>query len=183
MNNRIIVITSLIVVAIFSRLIPHYPNFTAVGAAALLGGALYKRGYLAFLVPFVALFLSDLVLNNVIYARYYDGFQFMRSSFWVTLLGFGVAVVLGRYAIKSFKVLPIASSAVVAAIAFFLISNFAVWVGSTTYTKDITGLIACYTAGLPFLLNGIIGNLLFCGVLFSAAFYLLGEHKLKPVNA
>jgi hypothetical protein len=54
-----------------------------------------------------------------------------------------------------------------AAMAFFLVSNFAVWLGSDiAYTKDIAGLMSCYAAGIPFLKNTLASQFLFSGLFF-----------------
>ena len=73
MNNRNIALVLLIVLAISTRLIPHYPNFTAVGAAAIFGGAMFKNSFKAFLIPIAALFLSDIILNNIVYSVFCIG--------------------------------------------------------------------------------------------------------------
>jgi hypothetical protein len=36
------------------------------------------------------------------------------------------------------------------------------------YPKTIAGLIACYAAGIPFLQNAVVGDLIYVGVLFGA---------------
>ena len=37
---------------------------------------------------------------------------------------------------------------------------------SSFYPKTLTGLGACYTAGLPFLQNAMVGDLMYVGILF-----------------
>ncbi len=56
----------LILIASFSRIIPHMPNFTPIGAMALFGGAYFKNKYHAFIIPILSLWISDLVINNFI---------------------------------------------------------------------------------------------------------------------
>ena len=60
---------------------------------------------------------------------------------------------------------------------FFLISNFGVWIGSGMYSKNLIGLLACYTAGIPFLQNTIISNLLFTTVLFGSYYLIQSEYS------
>ena len=57
-------IIALILFASFSRIIPHMPNFTPIGAMALFGGAYLKNKSHAFLIPVLSLWISDLVINN-----------------------------------------------------------------------------------------------------------------------
>ncbi len=55
-----------------------------MGAAALFGGVVFKDNLKAFLVPLVALFLSDLVLNNVVYADLMKVFTlFTQGFYWI----------------------------------------------------------------------------------------------------
>ncbi|HRO68181.1 MAG TPA: hypothetical protein PL182_11500, partial [Pseudobdellovibrionaceae bacterium] len=63
MKTRIFAILAVVVLAVFSRLLPHPWNWTAVGAAALFAGAKFERLSLALIVPLTALLLSDLVLG------------------------------------------------------------------------------------------------------------------------
>ena len=64
MNSpRFAIIAGLILAAAASRLLPHPPNFTPIGAVALFGGACLADKRLAFLVPLAAMFLSDLVIG------------------------------------------------------------------------------------------------------------------------
>ncbi|NNK90138.1 MAG: hypothetical protein HKO89_05970, partial [Saprospiraceae bacterium] len=64
--NNFFLVVSLIIIAAIYRLLPHPPNATPVGAMALMGGLYIGRKHLAFILPIVALFLSDLVINNTI---------------------------------------------------------------------------------------------------------------------
>ena len=63
MNNKFLTITTLIFGAAMLRLIPHAPNFSPIGAIALFGGAYLNRKFIAYLVPTMAMALSDLFLG------------------------------------------------------------------------------------------------------------------------
>ena len=60
---RFLVIISVIAGAAFLRLIPHWPNFTPIAGIALFGGTYLVRKQLAFIIPFAAMLLSDLLLG------------------------------------------------------------------------------------------------------------------------
>lgn len=156
-------------IAIATRLIPHYPNFTALGAAALFGGAYLSRRY-AFLVPVLALFLSDLLLNNLIYAKQfpgnYDGFVLFEPNTLWTYGAFILIAWMGSRFIRSNKILPVVGASLGASGVFFLISNLAVWLHSLLYPKSFEGLLAAYAAGIPFFGNTVAGDLFFVAVFF-----------------
>jgi hypothetical protein len=68
---------------------------------------------------------------------------------------------------------------------FFLVSNFGVWAGGTMYPKNFGGLITCYAAGVPFIHNTIISDVLFTTVLFGTYYLLQVEYsslKIKPLK-
>ncbi|MCY7350912.1 MAG: hypothetical protein LH606_09615 [Cytophagaceae bacterium] len=163
-SPRFGVLITLILLAAFSRLIPHAPNFTAVGAMALFGGAYFSRKSWALAVPLLALWLSDIVLNNVMYRQYYPTFT-LQVNPW-TYGTFAVIVVLGAVLLKRVKPLNVVFTSVLASTLFFLMSNFSVWLGSGAFPQTPGGLMACYTVALPFFGNTLAGDLFWCGVLF-----------------
>ena len=65
---------------------------------------------------------------------------------------------------------------------FFLISNFGVWAGSGMYSKNFTGLINCYAAGIPFIHNTIISDFLFTTVLFGSYYLLQSEYSILKIK-
>ncbi|SVB25226.1 uncharacterized protein METZ01_LOCUS178080, partial [marine metagenome] len=74
LSVRHLILAWLLILAAFSRLIPHPPNFTALGAMALFGGAYVSSRTLAIILPLGALWVSDLILNNLVYTEFYQGF-------------------------------------------------------------------------------------------------------------
>jgi hypothetical protein len=157
-NPRVIFILSVIGFGAVMRLLPHWPNFTPIAAMALFGGAYFKRKHLALLIPFAALLLSDIFL----------GFhKFMIAVYLSFALVVGIGMVL-RSRIKGGTVII---ATLVSSVLFYLVTNFAIWIGSPFYPQNIAGLMQSYTAGLPFLYNGLLGDL-FYSTLFFGAFYL-----------
>jgi hypothetical protein len=144
---------------------PH--NFSPIAAMGLFGAAYLNRRWMAVAVPFLALFLSDLFLNNVIYRQFYTEFTWI-TSVWI-YAAFALVIVTGWVVLRQspsprrILVASLMSSAI-----FFLVTNYSVWAESMMYPKNMAGLLACYTAGLPFLTNTILGDLFFSAVLFGA---------------
>lgn len=160
----------LILAAALTRLLPHPYNFTPIGAMGLFGAAYFGRNWLTLAIPFAALFLSDLLLNNVVYAQYYSGFTFITS--WWIYGAFALVMLIGLALLRS-RVTPgrIVASSLLASVAFYLVSNFGAWiapVGPALYPKTMAGLVEGYIAGLPFLGNTVLGDLFFCALLFGA---------------
>ena len=158
LNPRFIFVISVIVAGALFRLIPHWPNFTPIAAMALFGGTYFNKKYLAFLIPMAALFLSDMILG-------------FHSYMIPVYLSFAVIVGIGMMLRSRVKIGSVLLASVSSSIIFFLITNFAVWIGSPYYPQNFAGLLESYTAGLPFLNNGVLGDL-FYNTLFFGAFYL-----------
>ena len=143
------IVLLIIIFGVICRLIPHPPNFSPVTAIALFGGLNFSDKRIAFSIPLVVLFLSDLILGiSMVNLFVYTGF--------LTIVFLGTKI-------KSIKFGNILLSSFI----FFLISNFGVWI--IGYPKNIEGLILCYTMAIPFFGYSIAGDLFF-GYLFKFSF-------------
>lgn len=160
MNKRLIVLSSIIAVAALFRLLPHPPNVTPVAAIALFAGAHFNNRRIAFFLPIAAMFLSDLVLGFAVY-----GSALMKSQPVVYLCMF-VAVLIGRLIRNQRSALNIAAATFGNAVIFYLFTNFAVWTSDGLYLRTWSGLVACYTAAIPFFRNSLIGDITFAALLF-----------------
>jgi hypothetical protein len=143
----------LFVVLVVSRLIPHPHNFTVLTAVALFGGSLWRGSSLRFIVPLVAVFLTD------IYFGFYPGIV------W-TYLGIAAGVLFAPQLRAS--VFTVTGRALLAAVAFFIFSNLGVWWSSGMYTQDANGLAQCFTLAIPFFHNTAISSLF-----YSVSFYCI----------
>jgi hypothetical protein len=163
MNNRkiqpsIIFIASVIIAGAFFRFIPHWPNFTPIAAMALFGGAYIGRKHLAFLIPFAAMFLSDLVLG-------------LHKDMWAVYFAFGLTVMIGTWIRSNIRFITVVTASVGSSLIFFLITNFASWLASPFYPQTFSGLMQSYIAGLAFINNGSLGISFFLNEIAGALFY------------
>jgi len=140
------------VLGALSRLLPHLPNFTPIGAIALFGGCFIKRKELAYSLPLVILLLSDILIG------FHSILVFVYFSFLLTVFIGGL--------IKEVRILNILGGALLSSILFYVITNFGVWVVSGMYEMSIKGLIECYVMALPFFRYEILGNIFYSGILF-----------------
>lgn len=146
----------MVLVAAFSRLMPHPWNFTAIGAMALFGGSYFPSRRLSLVVPLLALLISDLVLG-------------FHSTMVFTYMPFALMVMLGWTLREDKSPLRIGTASLVTSAVFFLVSNFGVWIMDGMYALTWPGLVSCYVAAIPFFGNQILGDLFFSGVMFGAA--------------
>ncbi len=161
------VLVAIILVAAFSRMIPHPFNFSPLGAIGLFGAAHFTKKWQALVIPVAAAFLSDIFINNVIYAAYYPSFTWFAEGFYwqygsyILIAAFGI--LLYNKGISAPKIL---GGALASSLLFFLISNFGCFIGSATYPQNVGGLMACYAAGLPFVNGTVMGDLFYNAILF-----------------
>lgn len=161
-------IVSLIALGVFSRFIPHPPNATAIGAVALFGGFALKNFRTSILILFLSLFISDIAINNLIYASYHEGFVWFTSGATFIYAGFFISIVVGHFLKQRYTISGIAAGSLLSVLAFFIITNAAVWASSVMYPKTISGLMTAYAAGIPFALNQLLATMLYAAILFGA---------------
>ena len=131
------------------RLFPHPPNFAPLGAAALFAGVYFRRK-LALFLPLLIMIISDVFIG------YYE------ISLMITVYGsFLLCVILGFWLKKHKNWQNILAGSFLAGLIFFLLTNFSVWLFTPWYSKDISGLLYCYTLALPFFRNTLAGNVFY----------------------
>ncbi|MFW6226505.1 MAG: DUF6580 family putative transport protein [Bacteroidota bacterium] len=161
LSPKVLVIAGIILFAAIMRLVPHYPNFTPIAAIALFGGAQLGKKWLAFFIPLVALFISDLIL----------GFHGFMIPVYVS---FALVVLMGQYMKNRVRIHTVIGGALASSVIFFLVTNFAVWAGSPYYPQTFSGLMQSYTMAIPFFHSSVLGDLFYSGVFFGG-FYLLQQ--------
>lgn len=168
MNKRISIIIAIIFVAALTRLLPHAPNFTPFAAIALFGGAYIGNKYLSILVPMLAMLVSDALMG-------FNGWAFTEQV--IAVYGsFALIAFMGQTMQNDKSVLKVGGTTIAASVVFFIITNFAVWMGGAfhspaLYSMNFSGLVECYVAAIPFFTNSLSGDLFYSAVLFGG-FYL-----------
>ena len=138
----------LIFMLVFSRLIPHPPNFTPVITVALLSGLMFKDIKLSLMVLITSMLLSDLFIS------FYANMIFVYLS--LIILCFVSNKIIKNLNYKNLFLYSFAGS-----LLFFILTNFGVWLLGGLYEKNINGLISVYVMAIPFFKNTIISTLFF----------------------
>ena len=145
------------VVMIGGRLLPHSPNFTPVLAVALWLGA-RSGGRVAIGTVIAAMLATDMML----------GFHPLMPAVYAAILA---SVAIGRgiigQSVGASRVVAIAGSVGVAAVAFFIITNAACW--ALWYPRTFDGLVTCYVNALPFFRATVLSTAVCAGGLFAAS--------------
>lgn len=141
----------------------EWSGFSPVIAIALFSGFIIDKKDRSFLLPLLALLLSDVLIQLL-----YMGGQFKYPGFysgqWLNYLLLLSASLVG-WLIKGKSYGSLLAGALIAPTVYFLLSNFAVWAGQELmYSKDFNGLLQAYTAGLPFYKNSLLASVVFLPV-------------------
>ena len=167
-NLRTGILVAIIFLAAFSRLIPHLPNFSPLGAIGLFGAAYFSKKWQALFLPIAATWLSDLFINNVVYAQYYPKFTWFYEGFYWQYGSYLLIALAGFLIFKKVKTSTVLMGALASTTIFYLVSNLGCWIGSTVYAQNFSGLMTCYAAGIPFIKGTLLGDLFYSGVLFGS---------------
>ena len=170
MYKKIAAILGLVGVGVAGRLLPHAPNATPITAVTFAARKQLGRVW-AFAIPLAAMLASDAVIG------FYD---------WRVLLSvygsFACIAILSQLMRKDSGVVATGALVVASSLLFFLITNGAVWATSAWYEKSFTGLVYCYTLGLPFLRNMLLGDLAYTFALLGACNALAAAQAKKHSN-
>lgn len=160
---------------------PSLVNFSPLMALAFCGGV-YFRNRLMWLVPFVALTLSDLYLDHY-YATQF-GYEWHLGGAAVRAVCFAVALAFGWMVSQRKNWLNLFSGALGSAVFFYLVTNTAAWAGDVTYAKTAAGWWQALTVGHPefpptllFFRNSLVSDLLFTGLFALAMEYQSLRHQ------
>jgi hypothetical protein len=149
-----------------------WSGFSPVIAIALFAGFIMKQKDMSFILPLLALFISDAVIQFLYsqdlfpYAGFYNGQ-------WKNYLILMAATLIG-WTLKGRNYSSLLTGAIAAPTVYFLVSNFMVWTGTSeaVYAKSFSGLMTCYEAGLPFYRNSLVATLVFLPVILLVYNYL-----------
>ena len=177
----------LIVIASLYRIMPGRPyGFAPQIGMAIFGGAVIKDKKFAFLLPLLAMFVSDCLYQLL----YINGVGTMYGFYEGQVLNyilFGGLTVFGFF-VKNLNVKKIAFASIAAPTAYFLASNFFVWSSSSpsaglSRPKTFAGLMMCYGDGLPFYPWSVASTFVFSAILFGS-YYLMTKKSttLVPVE-
>lgn len=167
-RDKIIFASLLILLAVFSRLIPHLPNFTPIAAISIFISAYISKKY--FWLPVLALFLSDIFIGT------YD----IRLML-VVYVSFIVIGFFGYFLREKRNIFRVLGVSFFGSLFFFLTTNFAVWITSSWYQKSLFGLLDCYALAIPFFRNMVMGDIYYLGIIIVLFEFVLnnGYEKIK----
>jgi hypothetical protein len=185
--SSMLVAIILIILATLYRLLPTMDmalaNFSPVMAIAFCG-AVYFRKRRMWLIPFLALGLSDIYINHF-YAKEY-GISWPLSGVIARTACFAVALAIGVWVAKRKSWLNLLNGALLGAIIFYFVTNTQSWAADAFYAKTLAGWWQALTVGHPeypptvfFFRNTLFGDLMFTG-LFAGIMEWMAHRKGEP---
>jgi hypothetical protein len=182
-KSNLLVLFILILAASLYRVWDGRPwGFAPQIAMALFAGAVSKDKRFSFLFPLLSMLLSD-AIYQVLYLQGYTTIKGFYSGQWQNYLLIASVTVIGFFINKK-QTWSVVTGSLAGAVYYFLVSNFLTWVGggldinNQPYPKTGEGLIACYTAAIPFFKWSVLSTLLFNGIFFYG-YYLYEKQALK----
>ena len=164
MKINLIMPTILFGLLVLSRMITDIPNFTATIALVMFTGYLIQNRLLSILIVLTSQVVSDLYLGI------YSSMIFVYAAYIsIVLLS---PIIMNKINTKS-----VIFSSIISPSIFFIISNFGVWLTGSMYTFNLSGLITCYVAGIPFFDESLISTILFALTIFSIMKLIRKEPK------
>jgi hypothetical protein len=182
-QKKNILITFLIFIAVASlyRIMPGRPlGFAPQIAMAFFAGAAIRNKKMAFVVPLISMLIGDLLFEVLyrsglnVYGGFYEG-QLFNYILFAGITAFG-------FLIHTTQKLQIIAGTIAAPTLYFLVSNFAVWIGGGGFNRPKTfeGLMTTYADGIPFYQGSLMATLLFSAVFFGT--FLLSRKSSAVVG-
>lgn len=144
----------LILLAGFSRVLPHPANFTAINSIGLFGGKYLDKKTAIVSIVFIMLF-TDALLG-------FYNFKIMLAVY----LSLIISAFLGQYLKNNFSLKNLSLSILASSTLFFITTNLAVFFFSGMYQLNFSGLLKCFVLAIPFYRNMFLGDLFYSTVIF-----------------
>lgn len=166
----------LILAASLYRAMPGRPfGFAPQWAMAVFGGAVIKDKRWAFILPILSIFISDTVYQLLYQTGATPIWGFYKGQISNYIL-FSALVVFGLM-IRKITWIKIFAASLAAPSAYFLISNYLVWINGAGYQR--VTLLETYADGVPFYQMSLVATVIFSTVLFGVYFLVKGR-SLQP---
>ena len=160
---------------IFTRLIPHFPNFSSEIVFALYLGMKSPKQLIC-LTIFLMAMISDLLIG-------WQHPEFSSFGDW-TLFTYSALLVIGGTGLfirkKGFGVVFMRTSCAIT-VAYWIWTNFGTWLMAGLYPHTSTGFFMCYTLALPFLANSLAASIAWCVIIMLCENYFSKKYALEAV--
>ncbi len=160
-----LVIILIITCSIFSRLVPHLPNFSPEIVFTLYLG-MKSNKILAYLNIFLMAAISDILLSLT--------HPWPAFGDW-TLFTYSALFIIGTVGLiiknKGYGIVFVNMTGG-SALFYWIWTNAGTWLTSGMYSHTLSGLIDCYVLALPFLATSVAASIIWCAAIIACEFYV-----------
>lgn len=149
--------TILVILGVFSRVMVHTPQFTALLAISMFAG-LYLSRRKALIIPLIVMMITDLIL----------GFHDTMIYTWGSIV---LISLMGVWLKNHKNLLNVFAGSLASALIFFVITNFGAWL--SLYPRTWAGFAECYTLAVPFFRSTLLSTIGYSLVLYVAYEWML----------
>lgn len=178
-NYSILLAIGLIILAVASRILTRETamyNFAPVTAIALFGGSVIKNKRIAYIMPLIAMLLSDL------YLQYFTNMQGFYGTEQFFVYGAMALVTLLGTNLKNINTVKVLGYALSGSMIFFIVSNLGSFL-SGMYGFTVNGFVTTYVNAIPFYQNSLIADLIGSCVLFGTYALFQRAYNTKAQKA
>lgn len=177
---------ALILIAVAFRVSTPYlgglSNFAPLMAISFCA-AIYLPRKWAFLLPFIALLISDLILNSYYQTPLFQ--SFMLATYACYLL----AALLGLWIARHKNIPTLLGGSIASTLLFYVVTNTLAWITDPVYTKTFGGWFQALTVGdlihqpatWVFLRNSLASDLLFTALFAGCLEWNAAKHGLPSL--
>lgn len=162
---------------------PSFFNFSPALAIFLIAGV-YLKGKLAWILPVIAVFLTDLFMNH------HHGLNFLEPFMIVTLCSYSLVFIIGRKIGDQSSITKILGAGIVSSLLFHTLTCSFAWAYNPAYLKSFSGWLQALFIGEPgyapsylFLRNSILSTVFFSVLLSFLAKFLCKHQISAPTTA
>ncbi len=174
-KSAVIIIFAILIIACSLLRVLGFAPQLAVG---VFGAAIIKDKRLAFAIPLVSMFISDIIFEVLYHYGYsqYGGFYVGQLTNYALM---AAVVFIGFYA-RNLKLQSIIIATLAAPTFYFLFSNFLIWINGAGFNrpKTFNGFLLCYQDAIPFFRAGLSNTIILSALFFSV--YFLWQHYFVP---
>jgi len=143
------ILTLVITLTVTSRINSHSYNFSSITALALFGAAYYSNRKYAYVVPIATVWISDLIINNIVNPSSSNHVIWFENGTWITYSAIILITYLGTIFLRKVTLLRLFFISILSSLLFFLFLSLEIWLysnnigiishslGGQIYLKDI----------------------------------------------
>ncbi|NJN32934.1 MAG: hypothetical protein HC817_00410 [Saprospiraceae bacterium] len=90
-------------------------------------------------LPLASLWLSDLILNNIVYKAYFPTFTIFSMGSIFVYVSVAATAVLSWFLLEKVNTKNVILASLAGSVLFFVVTNFGVWAMSGMYPKILRG--------------------------------------------